>query len=1044
MDRKDNSVVWSVLQLLNQILNNGEMRNQHLTILQLQQQKTPQQSCARKFLEWLTTVEGGSSSTSPDTQSSDTSSLATSGVLQLGSFEQPPVSSLITLQEERLIPTTNNQNQNTKSNNSETIQIRSEVLRLMKILATTDDGAKYMLGLCLVVVKDSPSTDVIADLFLRMINNERLALFFLSDLSGYAFLANEIEHSSSSVPAFLLPAFKVIRTNLGSFMSSSSRSSQAASRAFLKENPGLIENLNSFCEPVGSDTNLNRLLKESQNLSSESQTNWIAQFKTDDRDVSINISFSNACLLREVHIQALQNVKVGGSVSHLPSIVIIEGGNSPTRLSLLGRFVCSTSTSGNSSTSHSSHSSHSTSSSSSSSSSNSSSSSMSSTSVSSSSSNSNSGNQSGSSVSPLVGGNQQTQSSPFKFRLAAGEVVKYIRLTFARPERGSVIALGKLQMLGSTFANFGPITSLVGNVQLPFITSLQLLSHCLLFGAPQKLLSSHILTQTVVFSLLKRLSTQTFPFISHILLSLAKHNGSLADLVLNELLIDSPSTFHATLAGNLCAQGKKNEKRMIRLRDYVFKQLKNSPSLLTSFLTPFISALSFAISVADVSLMVKREELSLLIKCAANSLDGSLLRTACLTLLSGLIRSNSKYFSEVLEECMAAGDVESLLTTNRNLLNILGSLSSASPECATFVLSSSIPEKLRTFFRSLLEGGNTDVLSSNHSDSLIHSETAPKTPSHESKASETLSPGSETNKLNTSTSTSTTTNSNPTTTVSLFQPSSDPSRTSMMSTASSGLLKLHPLQQQTVETILSFFNAIAHESSTKSWIGAKLFDELFELCGRSEFNSRLLYAALNVFRSTSNLHQQNQERIAENLLENVKDAPADPIISQLAQISNSNNPDSLPQIPQLNEILLQLLVEIFSFEERISIAMHSENTTATVAEELLLQNISKSMLVKRLEPMKVNLAFCHSSLDIDENSRTVTASDRMKYVWRTSLGSRLMKSGVHKWEVFIEKTTNTCNIMVGVCEVHQHLQQYPGASDAASGWSYYGCSPGNE
>lgn len=61
---------------------------------------------------------------------------------------------------------------------------------------------------------------------------------------------------------------------------------------------------------------------------------------------------------------------------------------------------------------------------------------------------------------------------------------------------------------------------------------------------------------------------------------------------------------------------------------------------------------------------------------------------------------------------------------------------------------------------------------------------------------------------------------------------------------------------------------------------------------------------------------------------------------------------------------------------------------------------------QNLQTVKIDPAFCNSSLDISDDFLTLTASDRSKYVWRTCLLTRQLKTGVHTWTVRIDKTVN--------------------------------------
>jgi hypothetical protein len=77
------------------------------------------------------------------------------------------------------------------------------------------------------------------------------------------------------------------------------------------------------------------------------------------------------------------------------------------------------------------------------------------------------------------------------------------------------------------------------------------------------------------------------------------------------------------------------------------------------------------------------------------------------------------------------------------------------------------------------------------------------------------------------------------------------------------------IDEDNLYAALNFLTNIAHNDDIKSWIGENLFPTLFKLCVVA-YNSEIMYKTLNVFRACSNLHPQNQSRIASHLLEQVK------------------------------------------------------------------------------------------------------------------------------------------------------------------------------
>lgn len=635
--------------------------------------------------------------------------------------------------------------------------------------------------------------------------------------------------------------------------------------------------MNNLCEVLGNNFLLSRLVEESNSSSYNSSFVWTHQFKKDEKEFPITIELSDDVIIKEIQLHCLQNYRISNASSMFPSFIRIETGTSLSRLIPCGRYPCI--------------------------------------------------------ITPSSSNSTNCYTYCFKFKIRP-DVIRYLRLNIYCPEKSNYIAISRIQFRGYTLENFTIREMESNGQQISIIQSLELLSHCLKFSNVQQYLAQLDLMNQI-FSLLQKLSIETHTLIEKIILSLSQYNIELSSLILKKLLLEGQTSYHAALAGKICGlKDSKTNERLQNLRDFVFDQLNKqfSISMLSSYLMPFLNALSYAINqhFPNIFISVSEEEMKLLLKFASNSADDSLMEEGALKLLSSLVQSNSLNFQILIPESISSLDCKTI--------QILGILAISSPICSSELLKSNI-------FPFLISQMKDEK---------------------------------------------------------------------MISTIN-------------LEDILSFLEKVAHDQNIKSWIGKNLFDQLFDLCNQSDYyKSNILSNSLNVLLSCSNLHSSNQEKIASYLLEKMKEIPSDSIILQTNKISIQTS---------ISDIMLQWMIDIFSFEDKVALCLYSLQN-----EEYIWNNATET---SKLEPIKVDLNFCNSSLDVDDNLKTVTASDRSKYVWRTALGTRCMKSGVHKWEVVIEKTTSTCNIMIGVCEQHQQLTAYPGGADHnAAGWSYYGCAPG--
>jgi len=220
--------------------------------------------------------------------------------------------------------------------------------------------------------------------------------------------------------------------------------------------------------------------------------------------------------------------------------------------------------------------------------------------------------------------------------------------------------------------------------------------------------------------------------------------------------------------------------------------------------------------------------------------------------------------------------------------------------------------------------------------------------------------------------------------------------------------------QRFLEVSLSFLADVSHNNIMKNWLGKYAFELLFELCSRKDLGSTVLYAIQDVLRVCANLNTQNQEMIASYLLQQLK------------------NPSLF-----VSEFMLQLMVDMFSLEDRVIVCLHSASGSS---EEFNL--LESANALPKAEPIRFSRKYCHPHLDLDDDGLGVTANANATTGWRTVLAEKPITSGVRKWEVILEKCTSTANIMIGVCEKNQKLNAYIGQSNTAKGWSYYGATTG--
>lgn len=102
--------------------------------------------------------------------------------------------------------------------------------------------------------------------------------------------------------------------------------------------------------------------------------------------------------------------------------------------------------------------------------------------------------------------------------------------------------------------------------------------------------------------------------------------------------------------------------------------------------------------------------------------------------------------------------------------------------------------------------------------------------------------------------------------------------------------------------------------------------------------------------------------------------------------------------------------------------------------------LSARSSTRRWGQLRLDPEHCDPHIELDDARLTATCITSTK--WCSVLASEPITSGVHRWEVILDKCTPTCNIMIGVCERGHNLAHYIGqdTGTATSGWAFYGCN----
>lgn len=191
-----------------------------------------------------------------------------------------------------------------------------------------------------------------------------------------------------------------------------------------------------------------------------------------------------------------------------------------------------------------------------------------------------------------------------------------------------------------------------------------------------------------------------------------------------------------------------------------------------------------------------------------------------------------------------------------------------------------------------------------------------------------------------------------------------------------------------LELLLPFLEVVSLFRPIKTWIGENLLSFLFRACIVS---TELFPSILNILKASISLHRANQNHLAS-----------------LAIASLSTSP-----------LTLQILTSLFEFEELIYICFKTNIEATSKHSEI------------NFDP-----AISDTSIQFNPDFTTAFCSTTTK--WATALTSPPLTSGVHRWEVFIEKCTSTCNMMIGVSEKNHPVNMFVGMSP--NSWAFYGCN----
>ena len=93
------------------------------------------------------------------------------------------------------------------------VSLREEVSRFIDIVGKTTEGAGFLAGLCVLVLKEKPSPNI-AQLYFKLARDEDLAYLCAIQLGGANFLFQQLEKSSSNPSSFTSPVNSAILSTI--------------------------------------------------------------------------------------------------------------------------------------------------------------------------------------------------------------------------------------------------------------------------------------------------------------------------------------------------------------------------------------------------------------------------------------------------------------------------------------------------------------------------------------------------------------------------------------------------------------------------------------------------------------------------------------------------------------------------------------------------------------------------------------------------------------------------------------------------------------
>lgn len=134
------------------------------------------------------------------------------------------------------------------------------------------------------------------------------------------------------------------------------------------------------------------------------------------------------------------------------------------------------------------------------------------------------------------------------------------------------------------------------------------------------------------------------------------------------------------------------------------------------------------------------------------------------------------------------------------------------------------------------------------------------------------------------------------------------------------------------------------------------------------------------------------------------------------------------QHPAMNTaLLIQCAVELFALEQSVAVCLYPLDPNETV----FAATSNRNELTSKKRGLRLDPEYCDPHIELSEDLLTTACTTTTK--WCTVLATENLSPGFHKWDVVINKCTNTCNIMIGLCERSQNLAYYVGQDTNALG-----------